>query len=395
MLIAFIATASAQDVRTGPQAVKGAAPVPLPAEPVVIDTAEQHKIRVVVLAKGFLHPWSFAFLPDGSVLVAERGGRLRRVRGQVLDPEPIRGVPQVHVADIWGLMDIALHPRFGTNQLLYLTYIKPLNEGRFTIAMARGRFDGHALMEVRDIFQAMPPVRGASRIAFGADGMLYMTVAVGREENRAQDPNDFAGKVLRLRDEGSVPPDNPFVGRPGHRPEIYTLGHRTPSGLAVHPETGALWETEHGPQGGDELNVLLPGRNYGWPLVSFGRKYEGARVSESPWREGIEQPVVIWAPSIATSGLAFYTGDRFPNWKGNLFVSGMQRGAVPRTGCFERIVLNSRGEDVRRECLLTELKKRVRDVRQGPDGLLYALLEDDVMGDTGGETALVRIEPAP
>ena len=395
VLLALIASPSAQQAPTGPTAVMGVAPVRLPDEPMVIDTAEQHKIRVVVLAKGFLHPSSLAFIPDGGMLVTERAGRLRIVRGHVLDPEPIGGVPAVHVAQIWGLMDIALHPQFEATRLLYLTYIKPLDEGRFTIAMARGRFNGHALVEVRDIFEAMPPARGASRITFGSDGMLYMTVAVGPQEDRAQDPNDFAGKVLRLRDDGTVPPDNPFVGRPGYRPEIYTLGHRTPSGLAVHPETSALWETEHGPQGGDELNVLLPGRNYGWPRLSYGRRYEGPRVSEIPWREEMEQPVVLWVPSIAPSGLAFYTGDRFPTWKGNLFVGGMRRGRIPRTGCLERVVLNIRGEDLRRECLLTELKKRVRDVRQGPDGLLYALLEDDATGETGGETALVRIEPEP
>ena len=379
----------------GPTGAMGVPPVLLPDGPMVFDTAEQHKIRVVIVAKGFDHPWSLAFLPDGSMLVTERSGRLRIVRNGALDPQPILGVPEVFPKHpYWGLMDVALHPQFAQNKLLYLTYLKPVDKGRSTLALARGRFDGHALADVRDIFVMTPPGGGGSRIAFGPDGTLYMTTS-SPGGNRAQDPSDLGGKVLRLRDDGSVPKDNPFVGRAGQRPEIFTLGHRNNVGLAVQPETGAVWATEHGPQGGDEINVLLPGRNYGWPLVSYGRTYEGARVSEIPWREGMEQPLVFWVPSIAVTGIAFYTGDRFPAWKGNVFVGGLQTARIARTGHVERIVFNQRGEEQRRESLLTELKKRVRDVRQGPDGLLYVLVEDDWAGENGGETALLRIEPAP
>jgi glucose/arabinose dehydrogenase len=367
--------------------------VPLPAEPQVFDTAEQHKIRVVVVTRELSHPWSLAFLPDGNMLVTERPGRLRIIRKGRLDPEPISGVPRVHAVRLAGLMDVALHPRFAENKLLYLTYSKPLEKGQFTIAMARARFDGASLVDFRDIYVVEPMHTGASRLAFGRDDMLYMTTA-GYSGKRAQDPGDAAGKVLRLRDDGSVPPDNPFVGRPGHRPEVFTMGHRSNLGLTVHPETGALWTTEHGPNGGDEINVLVQGRNYGWPVVSYGRTYPGPRQSEVPWQASFEQPFIFWVPSIAPTGITFYTGDRFPAWKGNVFVGGMRTGELPRTGRLERIAFNSRGEEMRRESLLTELKKRVRDVRQGPDGLLYVLVEDN-SGVDADEGALLRIEPAP
>jgi glucose/arabinose dehydrogenase len=356
----------------------------------VFDTAEQHKIRVVVLAKGFAHPWSLAFLPDGNMLVTERAGKLRIVRHGVLDPEPVGGVPAVQVTSLWGLMDIALHPQFAQNKQVYLSYLKPLGNGPRTLAIARGRFEGKSLTDVKDIFVAEPPTAGPSRIAFGLDGTLFVTTTT--DDVRSQDPNEYSGKVLRLRDDGSVPPDNPFVGRAGYRPEIYSLGHRSQVGLAVHPETGAVWSTEHGRMGGDEMNVILPGRNYGFPTVSYGRNYDGAKTSDKPWQDGFEQPIVYWVPSIAPAGLAFYTADRFPAWKGNVFVGGLQRGRIAHTGRLERVVFNRRGEEIRRESLLTELRKRVRDVRQGPDGLLYLLVEDDVAGD-GGETALLRIEP--
>jgi len=206
--------------------------------------------------------------------------------------------------------------------------------------------------------------------------------------NAAQDPNSDYGKVLRLREDGSVPGDNPFVGRTGYKPEIYSLGHRDQLGLTIHPETGAVYSNENGPNGGDEINLILPGRNYGWPLVSYGRTYEGPRVSEAPWREGIEQPLVIWIPSIALSGMTFYTGDRFPAWKGNVFVGGMRQGEIPPTGRLERVVFNSKMEELRRESLLLDLKQRIRDVRQGPDGFLYVLTEEE-------NAALLRIEPDP
>jgi glucose/arabinose dehydrogenase len=382
----------------GPAGAMGVDRVPLPSEPQVFDTAEQHKIRVVVVAKGFAHPWALTFLPDGNMLVTERAGKLRIVRQGVLDPEPIAGVPQVQIVSLWGLMDTVLHPRFAENRLIYLSYLKPITGGGrggtgrgATLALAQGRFDGKALTDVKDIFVASPPTAGSTRLAFGHDGMLYVTTVA--DDIKAQDPGEFGGKILRLRDDGTVPPDNPFAKKPGYRPEIYTLGHRSQVGLAVHPETGAIWSSEHGRQGGDELNVILPGRNYGWPVVSYGRDYSGRPTSAQPWQDGFEQPLVVWAPSIGITGIAFYTGDRFPRWKGNVFVGGLQRGRISRTGRIDRIVFNRAGEEIRRESLLTELKKRVRDVRQGPDGLLYALVEDDSEGPTGGETALLRIEP--
>lgn len=371
----------------------GGAPLLLPTEPLVFDTAEQKKLRVVVLTKELMHPWSLAFLPDGGILVTERPGRLRIIRNGMLDPRPIAGVPEVHAVGLFGLMDVALHPRFEETKLLYLTYSKPMGDNRSTPALARGRFDGSALRDVKEIFVAQPNAGGTTRIAFGRDGTLYMTIQ-GATGNRAQDPNDVAGKILRLRDDGSVPPDNPFVGRPDHRPEVFTLGHRSNVGIAVHPETGAIWTTENGPNGGDEINVLVAGRNYGWPAVSYGRTYQGPWVTQVPWRASMEQPLIFWVPSIAASGIAFYTGDRFPAWKGNVFVGGMRTGEIPRTGRVERIVFNARGEEMRRESLLTELKKRFRDVRQGPDGLLYLLAEDEMTANTG-EGAVLRIEPAP
>jgi glucose/arabinose dehydrogenase len=368
-------------------------PSPALAEgPIVLDTGIQHKIRLFV-TKGLVQPWSMAFLPDGGILVTERPGRLRLVRNGVLDPNPVAGVPPVEAQGIAGLMDLALHPHFRQNELIYFTYHKPAtnagsssnNQG--TITLARGRWDGAALVDVRDLFSAVP-VGNASRIVFGRDGMLYMTVGIGDPPGawRAQDPNDLAGKVLRLREDGTVPEDNPFIGRAGYRPEIYTLGHRNALGLAVQPDTGAIWECEDGPDGGDEINVLQPGKNYGWPVISFGRFYLGPRVSEKPWQEGKEQPLVFWVPAIAISGLTFYTGDKFPNWKNNVFVGGMRQGEVPRSGHLERIDFNEKWEELDRESLLRELEQRIRDVRQGPDDYLYFLTAEN-------EGALMRMEP--
>ena len=365
-------------------------PVPrLGAGPFIFDTAEQHKIKVAVVVKGLVHPWSLAFLPDGSILVTERPGRLRIIRDGLLDPKYITGLADVRTKGNGGLMDIALHPRFGENHLLYITYTKPVENDKGAPALARGKFESGGLANVRDILvtDAYPGTGGLSaRIAFGRDGMLYMATG-GNVGTVAQEPDSLRGKVLRLRDDGSAPPDNPFANRVGYRPEIYTLGHRNSLGLMVHPETGALWNNENGPNGGDEINIILPGRNYGWPVVSFGRDYAGPRISEHPTREGMESPIVVWIPSIAVSGMIVYTGDRFPNWKGNVFVGSMRTGEIPGTGHLERIVFNERTEELRRESLLGELRQRIRDVRQGPDGYLYLLTDED-------DGALLRIEPA-
>lgn len=370
-----------------PVAPQGIPALPLPDKPVEFHTAEGQDIRVVVVAKGLSHPWSLAFLPDGSMLVTERGGRLRVIRDGVLDPQPIAGVPEVRAMGLSGLMDIALHPQFRDNRFVYFTYTKPLADNQSTLALARGRWNGTALTDVRDIFVAGPGTGGASRIAFGRDGTLFMTTgSPGGSATGPQDPNSHAGKVLRLRDDGSVPSDNPFVGTPGYQPEVYSLGHRNSIGLAVHPGTGDVWQNENGPNGGDEINVIRPGRNYGWPIISYGRTYRGPWQSEQFWQQGFEQPIVFWVPSIAISGMAFYTGDRLPKWKGDVFVGGMRTGEIPGTGHLERILFNENMEELRRESLLGALRQRIRDVRQGPDGHLYVLTDEDA-------GAVLRIEP--
>jgi glucose/arabinose dehydrogenase len=362
---------------------------PLGAGPFVLDTAEQHKIRLAIVTKGLEHPWSVAFLPDGNILVTERPGRLRLVHNGVLDPKQISGLPDVRTKGNGGLMDVALHPRFAENHLVYFAYTKPVENDRGAPTLARGKLDGHVLADVRDILvtDSREGNSGLSaRIVFGRDGMLYMATG-GNVERVAQEPGSLRGKILRIRDDGSAPPDNPFVGWAGYRPEIYTLGHRNSLGLMVHPQTGALWNNENGPNGGDEINIILPGRNYGWPVVSFGRDYAGPRVSEHPTQAGMESPIVVWIPSIAVSGMIVYTGDRFPNWRGNVFVGSMRTGEIAGTGHLERIVFNDKTEELRRESLLGEFRQRIRDVRQGPDGYLYLLTDED-------DGALLRIEPA-
>jgi glucose/arabinose dehydrogenase len=357
--------------------------------PFVFDTAEQHKIRVVAVTKGLSHPWSLAFLPGGNMLVTERAGRLRLIRDGVLDPQPLTGLPKVNAVRNAGLFDVVLHPKFAENKLVYFTYSKPGEDGKSSATtLARGRLEGAGLTDVRDLFVSeWSTVLGGSRIVFAKDGTIFMTTGAAFG-SLAQDPNSDYGKMLHLKDDGSIPTDNPFVGRAGYKPEIYTLGHRDQLGLAMDPATGAVYSNENGPNGGDEINLILPGRNYGWPLVSYGRGYDGPRISDVPTRDGFEQPLVVWIPSIALSGMTFYTGDKFPAWKGNIFVGGMRQGEIPGTGRLDRVVFNAKMEELRRESLLTELHQRIRDVREGPDGFLYVLTEEE-------DGALLRIEPAP
>ncbi len=371
-----------------PVAPKGLAGRPLPKLPMEFDTGEGQRIRVSAVTRELEYPFSIAFLPDGSMLVTERMGRLRIIRSGVLDPKPVAGLPASYSAGesglpgaVHGFMDIALHPQFAQNRLVYLTYTKPLDATRRTTGLARGRWDGSAIVEMRDIFLA--DQAATSRIAFGRDGMLYMSMTGDDPQN----PNTLGGKVLRLRDDGSVPSDNPFVGQAGKRPEVYTLGHRGTLGLAMHPGTGEMWQNENGPNGGDEINILKPGANYGWPIVSYGRDYPGPFHNQPPGHAGFEPPVVYWMPAIAVSGMAFYTGDRLPKWKGDVFVGSLRTGEIPGTGHIERILFNENMLELRREALLTELRQRVRDIRQGPDGLLY-VLTDEKPG------AVLRIEPA-
>jgi glucose/arabinose dehydrogenase len=360
-------------------------------------TSERNtRIKVSVVTKGLSHPWSIVWLPNGDMLVTERAGRLRIIRNGVLDPEPIKGVPKVQSGGTSGLLDIALHPKFAENHLIYLSYntSKPKPNGAngsvYSTALARARFDGNALVDVKEVFVAEPwaDLSGgdASRILFAPDGTIYFSSSHHRDEKGPQDPMSDLGKVLRVNDDGTIPKNNPFVGKSGYRPEIYSIGHRTIMGLTFHPTTGALWETENGPQGGDEVNIIQPGKNYGWPLVTYGHDYDGTPLNEREGPQNTVLPTLFWVPSITTSGIAFYTGDRFPAWKNNLFVGSMTVGRISGTGHLERIVFNEKGEQ-RRESLITDLHQRIRDVRQGPDGFLYLLTDEDA-------GAVLRIEPA-
>lgn len=385
LLLATLASAYAQAQNFA------AAPL-LPDFPLEYQSTD-YAIRVDKLADGLANPWSLAFLPNGDLLVTERAGQLRLIREGVLLAEPIAGVPQTKQTVLGGLLDVLLHPDFANNQLLYLSYAKGHEDGQHsTTALARAHFDGTKLADVQDIFIAnswsASPTNFGGRMAFGADGMLYMTVGERQEQDRAQDGMDHGGKLVRLNADGSVPTDNPFAGRDDVLPEIYALGLRSPQGLALHPTTGALWENEHGPLGGDEMNIMRAGGNYGWPLVTHGLDYDGATISEDTQREGLDDPFMVWIPSIAISGLSFYTGDAFPLWQGNAFVGSMVMGRTPMTGHIQRISFSDEGVALAREPLLLPLQQRIRDVRPGPDGLLYVLTDQN-------PGAVLRISPAP
>lgn len=349
--------------------------------------------RVVTVAEGLVNPWAMAFLPGGDLLVTERPGRLRIYRDGVLLPDPVPGVPEVHARGQGGLLDLALHPQFPDNRLLYLSYSKPLPGGESTTAVIRGRFENDRLNDVEEVFEAVTEGRNGhygSRLAFDREGYLYITVgdrqarpAGELEAHPAQDLSNHQGTVIRLHDDGRVPTDNPFVNRPGALPEIWSYGHRNAQGLTFHPETGDLWLTEHGPQGGDELNFIRPGKNYGWPVIGYGVNYgSGSPIHEETHREGMEQPVHYWVPSIATSGLLFYTGERFPKWKGSLFVGGLSGEQVAR--------LTLEGQKVVAEETILTGHGRIRDIRQGPDGLIYLAIDHR----RGAAMNILRVEPA-
>lgn len=357
-------------------------------------TSERNtKVQLSVVVRGLSHPWGLVFLPNGDMLVTERPGRLRLVRNGALVAEPKADLSNLSV-DV--LFDIALHPKFADNGLVYLTYMKkgtrPNGAAGYwaTTAVARGKWDGNTLTNVADVFvaDAWQDAQGsdASRIAFGADGKMYVSSSHRRNAEAPQSAASHIGKVLRLNDDGSAPQDNPFAGQPGKKPEIFTMGHRTVLGLTFHPQTGALWETENGPQGGDEVNILRAGKNYGWPLVTYGRDYDGKKVTTTPWREDMEAPELFWVPSVTASGIAFYTGDKIPAWKNNLFLGAMTVGRIGGTGNVQRIVFNENGEQ-RRETLFADLHQRFRDVRNGPDGLLYFLTDEN-------DGAILKVEPA-
>lgn len=342
--------------------------------------------EVVTLTTGLAHPWGLAFLPDGSMLVTERPGRLRRISPTgALDPTPVAGVPAVVAQGQGGLLDVMADPDFAQNRWIYLTQSASGSGGAGT-RVIRAELTDQGLTDVVVLLD-MPRKTNAgvhfgSRLAFGSDGLLYVGTGDRGDRNRSQDLGDQAGKVLRIHPDGRIPVDNPFVDETAALPEVYSWGHRNIQGMATHPETGEVWAHEHGPRGGDELNRIEAGLNYGWPIITYGLEYSGAEVGDgSSQKEGLEQPVIHWTPSIAPSGMAFYTGDVFPEWQGDLFVGALAGQHLAR--------LQLEGEQViGHERLLVQQVGRIRDVRMGPDGLLYVLTDDS-------NGSLIRLEPSP
>ena len=375
---------------TAPTGLEGR---PLPAGPFNYLTAEQQDILVSVLARV---PWPFglAFLPNGDLLIAQRTGEMKRIAKGTTEAVPVTGGPQAFFqgkdgpAILHGYMHVALHPKFADNGYLYLSYTKaPSGSVSMVSAVARARYVEGRLTDVKDVWVG-DTFLGPVGIAITPDAKLYIAVS-GLSGALAQDPSQLAGKVLRLNDDGTVPADNPFVGKKGYRPEIYTLGHRSTSDLVSHPVSGEVFMSEMGPNGGDEINHIKAGRNYGWPNVSFGRTYQGPWQNETnvSTHAGFENPVLFWVPSISVAGMAFYQGDALPKWKGDLFVAGLRFAEVPGTGRLDRIVINEKFEELRRETLLVDLHQRIRDVKAGPDGLLYVATDEEA-------GAILKIEPA-
>lgn len=350
--------------------------------------SDLHDFNAVPFISGLEHMWSMAFLPDGDMLVTERPGRLRLVRNGVLLEDPVPGTPEVFARGQGGLLDIALHPDFSTNRLIYLSYSKPVGANS-TTAVARARFENDALLDLEDIFVADSRGRGhyGSRLAFDDEGYLFITVGDRQaspsgdlEAHPAQDLSNHHGTLNRLRDDGSIPVDNPFSGQPEAQASIWSYGHRNQQGMAISPVTGEIWAIEHGPQGGDELNLIKRGANYGWPVIGYGVNYGGSKLHDSTHMNGMEQPSHYWVPSIATSGLMLYTGSKFPMWQGNLFVGGLVGQQVAR--------LTLRGQEIVGEETLFSDMGRIRDIRQGPDGYIY--LGIDANAD---DVSIVRLEP--
>jgi glucose/arabinose dehydrogenase len=364
---------------------------PLGAGPWTYHTTEAD-IRVSVVTRGISHPYSFAFLPDGVILVAERVGKMRVIRDGVLEPNAIEGMPPMQYRGTEaGLIDIALHPNFAQNHWVYFAYHTPIGNDLLSSALGRGTWNGKTLTDIKEIFRSDDVDTEVSRLVFGPDGTLYMSIGnpgTGPDASlmRAQHKNDYAGKIIRLNDDGSVPKNNPFVGQKDAKPYVFALGFRNVLGMAINPETKDLWVTEIGPNGGDELNIVKAGKNYGWPVVSYGRNYLGPRYPSDHTARGFEEPIWFWVPAISPSGTTFYMGDKFPNWKRNLFVGGLREGEFSPTGQLKRLVFNDKWELYREEALLRDLHQRIRDVRQGPDGNLYVITDEN-------DSAILKIEP--
>ncbi|HEX6979876.1 MAG TPA: PQQ-dependent sugar dehydrogenase [Alphaproteobacteria bacterium] len=347
-----------------------AAPQAVAAQERTIDT-QTGQLRVETVARQLAHPWGLAFLPDGRMLVTERPGRLRIVLGNGRVSEPLAGVPRVFAQGQGGLLDVAIDPDFASNRLVYLSYAEP-GEGGAGTAVARGRLDesGTAIENASVIFRQQPKVGGGahfgSRLVFARDGTLFVTLGERFKFEPAQDLTSHLGKIVRINPDGSVPRDNPFVGRAGVRPEIWSYGHRNVQGATLHPQTGALWQVEHGPRGGDELNIAEAGRNYGWPLVSWGRHYDGRDIPDPPTRPDLAPSIYQWTPVISPTGMVFYTGDMFPAWRGNLLIGGLTAQGIVR--------LTLDGQRVTGEERIA-MGARIRNVRQGPDGAVYVLTD--------------------
>lgn len=346
-------------------------------------SSRHHRMKLTVVADGLENPWALAFLPDGDILVSERPGRLRIIRDGILLPNPVQGLPQIRATGQGGLLDLLPHPDFATNHLLYFSYAANF-DGGVTTHVARGQLHDGALKDVDVLFRAEPASSGrvhfGSRLCFDKKGYLYVSVGERGQMHRAQKLDDHAGKIIRIHDDGRVPEDNPFVGRSDARPEIFSFGHRNPQGMAVHPQTGEIWAHEHGPRGGDEINLIRSGANYGWPVVSLGIDYTGFNIGEGlQHMPGMDDPLHHWTPSIAPSGMAFYTGKSFPRWQGDLFVGALAHRHLARLKLAGMIV-------VEEERLLEDFGKRIRDVRVGPDGNLWLLTDHD-------PGQLLRLEP--
>jgi len=350
--------------------------------------SEKYNYNAVPVVSGLEHLWGMVFLPNGDMLVTERPGRLRIVREGMLVDEPVSGVPQVHAKGQGGLLDVILHPQFESNRLVYLSYSKPVGSNS-TTAVARGRFENDELLDVEDIFIADSKGRGhyGSRLAFDNDGFLFITVGDRQaspsgdlEAHPAQDLSNHHGTINRVHDDGSIPADNPFLDQADAEPSIWSYGHRNPQGLIKHPVTGEIWSVEHGPRGGDELNLIVKGANYGWPVIGYGVDYGGSNIHDSTRQEGMRQPLRFWIPSISPAGLLVYSGDKFPDWNGNTFVGGLSGQQIAR--------LTMDGQKVIGEETLYSGNGRIRDIHQGPDGYIY--LGMDTSED---KPSIIRLEP--